>query len=53
MSSEGDVSSRSTGEVATVQANILDDWISAVTVLSDAPIHLVLNCNIDIGGLCL
>ena len=53
MSSEDDIASSSTGEVAIVQTNVLEIVIIALTVLSDAPVHLILYCIIGAGGLCL
>ena len=53
MSSEGDIASSSTGEVAIVQANVSEIVVIALTVLSDAPVHLILYCVIGVGGLCL
>ena len=54
MSSEGDVAFSSTDEVAIVQVDVLEvGVISALTVLSDAPIHLILYCAIDTGRLSL
>ena len=53
MSSEGDIASSSTGEVAIVQADVLEIGVIALTVLSDAQIHLILYCIIGAGRLCL
>ena len=53
MSSEGDIASSSTGEVAIVQADVLEIVVIALTVLSDTPVHLILHCIIGVGGLCL
>ena len=53
MSSEGDIASSSTGEVAIVQADVSEIVVIALTVLSDAPIHFILHCAMGIGGLCL
>ena len=53
MSSEGDIASSSTGEVAIVQVDVLEIVVIALTVLSDAPVHLILYCARGIGGLCL
>ena len=53
MSSEGDIASSSTGEVAIVHKDVLEIVVIALTVLSDAPVHLILYCIIGVGGLCL
>ena len=52
-SSECDISTSSTGEVAIVQADVLEIVIIALTVLSDAPIYFTLYCGINTGGRCL
>ena len=40
MSSEGDISTSSAGEVAIVHSDVLEIVVFALTVLSDTPIHL-------------
>ena len=52
MSSEGDISTSSAGEVAIVHSDVLEIVVIALTVLSDTPIHLVLYVMIDTSGLC-
>ena len=44
MSSEGDITFSSTGEVAIAYVDVLEIVVIALTVLSDAPIHLILHC---------
>ena len=50
---EGDIAPSSTGEVAIVQTDVLEIWISTLAVLSDSPVHLILYCTRNVSWLCL
>ena len=50
MGPEGDIAPFTAGEVAVVQSDVIYDWVGAVAVLPECPVHFILYCCINAGG---
>ena len=49
MSSKCDIATFTAGEVAIVQSDVLSDLVGALTVLSEGPVHFILNCHVCVS----